>query len=63
MYLLKNYFVFHINSYIGSLNSIFYSYNLFVKVGKLIAIMAEDGEDWKEVSQTAGKNELNYSGI
>jgi len=25
-----------------------------IKVGKLIAIMAEDGEDWKEVAQTAG---------
>ena len=28
----------------------------YSKVGKLIAVMAEDGEEWKEVAQTAGEN-------
>ena len=26
-----------------------------LQVGELIAVMAEDGEDWKEVAKTAGQ--------
>ena len=33
-----------------------YQYFFDLKVGKLIAVLAEDGEDWKEVAQTAGEN-------
>ena len=36
--------------------SIISAWFFYSKVGKLIAVMAEDGEEWKEVAQTAGKN-------
>ena len=37
--------------------SITHALFFFSKVGKLIAVMAEDGEEWKEVAQSAGEND------
>ena len=36
--------------------SIIFALFFYLKVGRLIAVMAEDGEEWKEVAQTAGEN-------
>ena len=53
----KNFFLFLKSSSYHLLPlSIISALFFYSKVGKLIAVMAEDGEEWKEVAQTAGEN-------